>query len=250
LPLRFEKQLGIVQNPFADCGRPLAPRGIQLAGLARIAVVLGEDGGHPLAVLQTLACRRHQTLQRHLRQDLAVAHLLLDRFRQNLHQRQPSRNPARAAIEPARQFIESIAEALLHLRQQPALFERALLRATAQRPRQQQRFGFAHCPNRGFYRVPAELFQRGHALVAIDHQVTVRRSGGHHDDGRLLAAVSQRRQQSALPVRLADSQMRPSPVQLVKLQLHRSPSGFQYARSRDWSFAAAWEVCREVSWDQ
>jgi hypothetical protein len=51
-------------------------------------------------------------------------------------------------------------------------------------------------------------------------------------------------------VRLADSQMRPSPVQLVKLQLHRSPSGFQYARSRDWSFAAAWEVCREVSWDQ
>jgi hypothetical protein len=45
--------------------------------------------------------------------------------------------------------------------------------------------------------------------------------GDHHHDGRLLAAVSQRRQQPALPVRLADSQMLPSPVELVKLQLHR-----------------------------
>jgi hypothetical protein len=32
-----------------------------------------------------------------------------------------------------------------------------------------------------------------------------------------LAAIRQRRQQPALPVRLADSQMLPSPVQLVKL---------------------------------
>jgi hypothetical protein len=30
-------------------------------------------------------------------------------------------------------------------------------------------------------------------------------------------------------VRLTDSQMFPSPVQLVKLQLHRSPLGIQYA---------------------
>ena len=36
--------------------------------------------------------------------------------------------------------------------------------------------------------------------------------------------VSQRRQQPALPVRLADSQVLPSPVQLVKLQLHRRPA--------------------------
>jgi hypothetical protein len=81
LPLRFEKQLGIVQNAFADRRRPLSPRGIQLAGLARIAVVFGEDGGHPLAVLQALACHRHQKLHRHLCQDLPLAYLLLDRFR-------------------------------------------------------------------------------------------------------------------------------------------------------------------------
>jgi hypothetical protein len=44
-------------------------------------MMLGEDRRHPLAVLQTLACHRHQELHRHLRQNLALAHLLLDRFR-------------------------------------------------------------------------------------------------------------------------------------------------------------------------
>jgi hypothetical protein len=87
LPLRLEKQRGIIEDAFADRGRTFAPCAIQLAGLTRIAVMLGEDRRHPLAVLQTLACHRHQKLQRYLRQDLALAHLLLDRFRQNLHQR-------------------------------------------------------------------------------------------------------------------------------------------------------------------
>jgi hypothetical protein len=82
LPLRFEEQGGIIQNPLADCGRSLSPSGIQLAGCARIAVMFGEDGGHPLAVLQALACYRHQKLHRHLRPDLALAHLLLDGLRQ------------------------------------------------------------------------------------------------------------------------------------------------------------------------
>ena len=117
LPLRFEKQLGIVQNAFADRRRPLAPRRIQLAGLARIAVVFGEDGGHPLAVLQALACHWHQKLHRHLRQNLALAYLLLDRFRQNLRQRQSPRHPTHTAIEPARQLIQPVVEAPLQLRQ-------------------------------------------------------------------------------------------------------------------------------------
>jgi hypothetical protein len=72
-----------------------------LAGFTVIAVVLGEDRRHPLAILQALARHRYQKLQRHLRQDLALAHLLLNGFRQNLHQRQTPRYPAHATIEPA-----------------------------------------------------------------------------------------------------------------------------------------------------
>lgn len=209
-----------------------------------------ECGGHARAVAGVDSCHRHQILHRHLRGELSFADLLLDRFRQQLHQRQPPRHPTGAAVKTACQFIEAIAEALLHLSQQPALFERAFLRAEPQRPREQQSFGLAHRPDGGFHRVPAQLFQRGHALVAVDHQVTVRRPGRHHNNGRLLAAVSQRGQQPALPVRLAHSQMLPSAVQLVKLQLHRRLLGIEYARSRNWSFPPVGEVCREVPQDQ
>ena len=115
LPLCFEKQLGIVQNAFADRGRALAPPRIQLAGFARITVMLGEDRGHPLAILQVLARYRHQKLHGHLRQDLALAHLLLDSLRQKLHQRQPPRYPAHAAVETARQLIHSVALSLIQI---------------------------------------------------------------------------------------------------------------------------------------
>jgi hypothetical protein len=115
LPLRFEKQLGIIQNAFADRRRTFAPCAIQLAGLACIAVMLGEDRCHPLAILEVLTRHRHQKLQGHLRQNLALAHLLLDRFRQDFHQCQPPRDPAHAAVEPARQLIQPIVEAPLQL---------------------------------------------------------------------------------------------------------------------------------------
>jgi hypothetical protein len=91
LPLGFEKQPGILQNAFADRGRASAPSPVQLTGFSRIAVVLGENRRHPLAVLQALARHRHQKLHRYLRRDLALAHLLLDGFRQQLRQRQPPR---------------------------------------------------------------------------------------------------------------------------------------------------------------
>jgi hypothetical protein len=91
LPLRFEKQAGIIEDAFGDCGRTFAPRAIQLASFTGIAVMLSEDSCHPLAIFQALACHRHQKRQRHLRQDLSLAHLLLDGFGQDLHQRQSPR---------------------------------------------------------------------------------------------------------------------------------------------------------------
>jgi hypothetical protein len=105
LSLRFEEQIGTIQNAFADCRRAFAPGAIQLPRFTRIAMMLGEDRRHPLAILQALAGHRHQKLQCHLRQNPALAHLLLNRFRQNFHQRQPSRYPTHTAIEPARQLL-------------------------------------------------------------------------------------------------------------------------------------------------
>jgi hypothetical protein len=87
--LRLEKQVGSIQKAFADHGRTLAPGGIQLAGFPCIAVMLGEDRRHPLAILEALARHWHQELHGCLRRHLAFAHLLLDHFRQKLYQCQP-----------------------------------------------------------------------------------------------------------------------------------------------------------------
>jgi hypothetical protein len=223
LPLRFEKQLRRIQDALANRGRPLPPGAIQLAGFPHFAVILGEDRRHSLAVLQADARHRHQKPQRYLRQDLALAHLLLDRSWQNLHQRQPPRHPAHAAIEPAGQLVKAVAEALLQLRQQPAHLQRRLVFAQPQRAVQQHGRGFAHRPYHRFHRVPAQLLQSRDPLVAVDDHVTVRLTfDGHHHDGRLLAAVGQRSQQSPLPRWMAHSQVLPAPLELVKLQLHQT----------------------------
>jgi len=92
-------------------------------------MMLGEDRRHPLAILQALASHWHQELHSCLRRHLAFAHLLLNGFRQKLHQCQPPRYPTHAAIEPARQLIQPVVEALLQLRQQPAHLQRRLVLA-------------------------------------------------------------------------------------------------------------------------
>jgi hypothetical protein len=54
----------------------------------------------------------------------------------------------------------------------------------------------------------------------------------------------------ALAVRLANSQMLPSLVELVKLQVHGLATESEYAGGRDWSFARKAEVPQELLWDQ
>jgi hypothetical protein len=221
LPLRFEEQLRRLQQPLADRARTLAPGGVQLAGFAHLRAALREDGGHPLAVIQTLACYWRQELHGHLRRDLPLPHLLLDRFRQNLHQRQPPRHPAHAAVEAPGQLLQPVAEALLQCRQQPAHFQSRLRFGEAQRAVQQYRGGLAQRPHHRFHRVPPQLLQRRDPLVAIDDHVTIRLIfGRHHHDGRLLARFRQRGQQPPLPRRMLRPQSLPSPVKLVKLQSH------------------------------
>ena len=81
LPLRFEEQIRRIEDALADRSRAIAPGGIQLPGFARFAVMLGKHRRHPLAIFQVDAGHRHQKLHRHMRADLTLPHLLLDRFR-------------------------------------------------------------------------------------------------------------------------------------------------------------------------
>jgi hypothetical protein len=244
LPLRFQKQFRLGEETLAPHTRAVPPGGIELSGLPRVAMALDEGGGHALRVLDADVRHRHQVLHRQLRAQQPLAHLLLDRPRELFHQRQAPRYPAHTAVEAPRQLLQGVTEALLHLTQQPALFQRAFWRTQAQRPLQQQSFGFAHRPHGGFDGVPSQFFERRDAFVAVDHQIAVGLFGqSDYHDRDLLARVSQRRHQLALPARLADSQVFPPPVELVKLQLHDCWPGDQYASRLDGSFAVEAGVC-------
>jgi hypothetical protein len=62
LPLRFQKQFRLGQDALANHARAFAPGGIELPGLPRIAAVLDESSGQPLAMLQVDSRHRHQIL--------------------------------------------------------------------------------------------------------------------------------------------------------------------------------------------
>jgi hypothetical protein len=75
--------------------------------------MLGENLGHPLAILEADARYRHQKLHCYVREDFALSYLLLDRLRQKLDQGQTTRYPAHATVETPRQLIQPVAETLL-----------------------------------------------------------------------------------------------------------------------------------------
>jgi hypothetical protein len=127
----------------------------------------------------------HQILHRHLRPQFALAHLLLDRFRQQLPQRQPPRYPTPAAVEAPRQLAQRVAEALFHLSQQPAFFERTLLRArcaaistaVALRLRSLPKPSLPPCPGRVVPARPRACGRRHQVMFAVV-------LGDDHNDGR------------------------------------------------------------------
>jgi len=135
LPLGFQKQFRFGENALSNHTRAFAPGCVKLRRLPGIAAVLHERLGHSLAVFGTDARHRHQILHGDLRCDVSFAHISLDRFRQQLDKGQPPRHPTHTSVETASQFVERVTEAMFHLRQQPALFERAFLRAHSLRTR-------------------------------------------------------------------------------------------------------------------
>jgi len=181
--------------------------------------------GQALAVLTAGPRYGYQEFHGHLGGDRPAADLLLHPFRKQFHQRQAVRDPTHAAIKTARQLLQAVAEALLEFRQQPAFFQSAVSFRPTQRAIQQQRFRFAQRPDHGLDRVSAELFQSGDALVTVNDQVAVGLvSQRDHDDGGLLSAVGQRRQQLSLPWRIPHAQELITAVQLMKFQFHAPSS--------------------------
>ncbi len=87
LPLRFEKQLGLFENPLPDRRRSVPPSGIQLPGFAAGEPVCRQRFRQALAVLGAGTRHGHQILHRHLGGDRAAAHLLLHAFGKQLDQR-------------------------------------------------------------------------------------------------------------------------------------------------------------------
>jgi hypothetical protein len=221
LPLRFQPQFGLLKNALAGLTGAIAPGGIQLAGLPRVARLLGEYRGHPLAVVQTHARYRDEKLHGHMRGDSTLTHLLLNAFRKQIDQSQAARDPTDAAIEAARQFVLAQVEVPLQFRQQPALFERRLLFGHAHGTVEHQRIGLADRPEHRLHGVAPQLLESRDAFIAVDHQITVGLiGGGHHHDGRLLAGCGERSQKLPVPVEVAHTEMLPAPFQLVKLQMH------------------------------
>jgi hypothetical protein len=255
LPLSFQEQLRLIENAQPDRRRSVSPGGVQLSGFAAGEPMRRKRFGHALTVFEAHTCHRYQKLHGHVGRDRTAADLSLHALGKLIDQRQTARYPTRAAIEAARQLVESIAKALLQFGQQPAFFQRRLMFRPAQRTVQDQSFGLAHRPDHSLHRVPAQLLQRRYPLVAVDHQVTVNLAGNrHHHNRRLLPRGGQRRQQPPLSLRPANPQMFPAPIQLMKLKLHRpAPQPFpqlSLPHPRSGLFRARGEVCPELSWNQ
>ncbi len=110
LPLRFQKRCRFSENALANRARTFAPRGVKLRGLPCIRNSASRRRrltmrSQPSALTRAISTRY---FHRDLRSKIPIAHLPLDRFRQQLDQPQSPRYPAHAAVEAARQFSERV----------------------------------------------------------------------------------------------------------------------------------------------
>lgn len=264
LSARFQIQLRLIQNPLSCQRRALSPGRVQLTRLSGAELMPRKRLRHPQAVIQTHSRDCCQVLRRHLCRDLPLAHQVLDAFGNEFHKPQPPRHPTDGAIKKPCQLIHTAPKAFFELGQQPPFFQRRLAVGEADRTLQHQSLGFAKRPDHCFHRVPAQLLQCRHSLVAVDDQITVGRGlifvtllrcrlsrvgatlflrsglSWDHDNGGLLPGCRKRRQKPTLPVRPECSQMFEATFELVELQSHRLPSlSPYYGPSCIWSCGSA-----------
>ena len=224
LTLSTEKKLRLFQDTPAHISRSFSPGAVQVRDLAAREVVLRDGLRQDLAVLPLCACQRHQVLDRRLGRNAPGTDVLLDRLGQDLHQREPLRNPAHAPVKPLRQILVAQGK-IAQFMKQPPLLDRRLRVRCAQRPVEDQGVRLAHVPHRGLDCVRAQSLQQAHALVAVDDLVPawVLEKGYHHDR-HLLTFLGERGHKPPLSLRAPQPQVLVPHVELVKFQIHpRNP---------------------------
>jgi hypothetical protein len=183
-----QEQLRIVDDAVLYVDRALAPGLIDLADFASAELITGNLFGEPFAGAAVSARNRHQVLHGRMRSDFPEADVLLDRLWQLARQGQAARDPRHAPVETPGKIVQAQTQASMQLRKQPSLFERRLSFGRAQRPVQNQRFGFIHVPNRRADCVPAEPLQCSDPLIAVNDKKSIRFICQGYDYNRNLLA--------------------------------------------------------------
>jgi hypothetical protein len=202
-----EEKLRVFEHSLSDRGKSRAPGRVEFAHLLSGELMPGDRFGETLAVLALGARHRHQILHSRMSSNLPATNSLLDGIGQLTNERQATRDPGHAPVEPPSKIVQTESKAAMKLGKQPTLFKRRLSFGCAQGSVQHKRLGFVHVPNRSSYRVVAKALQRPYSLVAVDNQESVgffRQSNDH--DGNLLAPFGERSQQSPLTLRAANAQ--------------------------------------------
>ena len=199
----------------------LEPGRIQRFDLTAREILSHEGLGHLAAGFTALARHRYQDTLRHLRRDLALAHLLLNRFGQIAEKRQAARDPARADAQTLGESFHAQTLFPAQLVQQPGLLQRAERIGEPLAPVHQQSFHGLQVQDRGLDSVRGEADERPQALEAVDDHIAPGLVAvGDDHDRRFLALLGQLRQQAAFELWATLAKRLVTTVELVKFQVH------------------------------
>jgi len=161
----------IGKQGFALRGCCLEPGRIQLFDLTARETLAHDGLGHLVAGFTVLARDRYQDPLRHLRRDLALAHLLLDRLGQITEKRQAARDPARAQAQAPGESFHAQTLFPAQLAQQPGLLQRGERMREPLAPVHPQSLRGLQVQNRGLDGVRGEAGERPQTLEAVDDHI-------------------------------------------------------------------------------
>ena len=179
-----EDEPRVSQHQLARGLRPGEVVLIEAANLARRQAMRRNHRHEAETVVRVGARQRHQILHRRMRDDVAVADVLLNRVGERAQQAEAPRHPAHTAIEAPRDDVERQSVLLVQRAQQPRLLEHVLGRVGLEQLAKDQRLTGRHLPDDGGDGVAVQPTQAADTLLAVDDEIA--RGGGDGDDRHLL----------------------------------------------------------------